>query len=134
MYNLFLDDNRNVFSVYKYTKNSIYIDNDWVIVRNYNDFVNTIIQNGLPNIISFDHDLSDKKYILRLDKNEDYSNYREKTGFECAKWLVNYCLDNNLNFPEYYVHSFNPIGKENIISYIENFKRTRWFSSSFLFF
>jgi len=125
MYNLFLDDNRNVFSVYKYTKNSIYIDNDWVIVRNYNDFVNTIIQNGLPNIISFDHDLSDKKYILRLDKNEDYSNYREKTGFECAKWLVNYCLDNNLNFPEYYVHSFNPIGKENIISYIENFKRTR---------
>ena len=106
MYNLFLDDNRNVFSVYKYTKNSIYIDNDWVIVRNYNDFVNTIIQNGLPNIISFDHDLSDKKYILRLDKNEDYSNYREKTGFECAKWLVNYCLDNNLNFPEYQTIDF----------------------------
>lgn len=125
MYNLFLDDSRNVISVYKYTKNPIYIDNEWVVVRNYNDFVNTIIKNGLPKIISFDHDLSDKKYILHLNKDEDLSKYREKTGYECAKWLVNYCLDNDLDIPEYYVHSYNTVGKTNIISYIENFKKTR---------
>ena len=76
-------------------------------------------------MISFDHDLSDKKYILHLNKDEDLSKYREKTGYECAKWLVNYCLDNDLDIPEYYVHSYNTVGKTNIISYIENFKKTR---------
>jgi 2-hydroxy-3-keto-5-methylthiopentenyl-1-phosphate phosphatase len=47
----------------------------------------------------------------------------EKTGYHAAKWLCNYCQENKIKFPEYYVHSFNQIGKENIIGYIENYRQ-----------
>ena len=52
--------------------------------------------------------------------------YREgtieyETGFDCAKWLVNYCIDNNKELPKWYKHSANPVGKENIDRYLTNF-------------
>ncbi|MCC9019468.1 hypothetical protein LNQ34_16970 [Flavobacterium sp. F-126] len=51
-YKLFLDDIRNVNMVYKNLTN-----NDFVVVRNFNDFKNTVIEKGLPELISFDNDL-----------------------------------------------------------------------------
>ena len=45
MVKLFLDDIRKPPDV------------DWFIVRNYNQFIDWIDKNGLPDIISFDHDL-----------------------------------------------------------------------------
>jgi hypothetical protein len=39
--------------------------------------------------------------------------------------LVEYCMNNNLEFPDYQVHSMNPIGRENIRSYIESYKKSR---------
>jgi len=39
------------------------------------------------------------------------------------QFLVKYCIDKKLKFPEYYIHTMNPIGRENIKSYIENAKR-----------
>ena len=44
---------------------------------------------------------------------------------ECAKWLIEYCLDNNKNLPEYYVHSANPVGAKNIKSLLDSFKNRR---------
>ena len=112
-YNLFLDDVRMPMGVHLYDSKPIYKDNkDWVIVRNYNDFINCIIDNGLPNIVSFDHDLGDF---------DQYGN--EKTGYDCVKWLVDYCIDNNLGFPDYMIHSMNTVGDTNMVSYIENFKK-----------
>ena len=46
---------------------------------------------------------------------------KEKTGYDCAKWLVEYCLDNDLSLPKYQVHSMNPVGKKNILDYLSNF-------------
>jgi len=114
MYNLFLDDLRTPLGVSLYSSNPIYKYGKWVIVRDYNSFVNTVMEKGLPELISFDHDLGD------FDKNNN-----EKTGYDCAKWLVEYCMDNNLDFPNYLVHSWNGVGLKNIVSYIENFKKTR---------
>lgn len=54
--------------------------------------------------------LSEKNYISRFF----IPSYCEKTGYECAKWLVSYCIDNKLKLPSYYVHSMNPVGAENI--------------------
>lgn len=125
VYKLFLDDERQLTDVYNYTKKNVYLDNDWIVVRSYDDFVDVITTKGLPIFISFDHDIADKNYVKILNKQTDYSNFREKTGFECVKWLIDYCLDNNLEFPDYFVHSYNSVGSKNIISYIENFKRTR---------
>ena len=33
------------------------------------------------------------------------------------------CLDNNLKCPEYYCHSMNPVGKENILNLLNSFNK-----------
>ena len=53
----------------------------------------------------------------------DYDNIKEKTGLDCAKFLVEYCADENQPLPEYLVHSANPVGKKNIESFLENAKK-----------
>lgn len=115
---LFLDDVRYPIEVYHYTKQDIFLRKDWHIVRNYDQFVNRILEKGIPEIISFDHDLADEHY-LKQDSNE----YIEKTGYDCAKWLVEYCLDHQTELPQFYCHSMNPIGKENILHLLKNFKK-----------
>ncbi len=120
-YNLFLDDERNPEAVFNYTKLDIYKNLHWVIVRNYNEFINNIIKNGLPEIVSFDHDLADINYDSKTAKQS--FNYQEKTGYDCAKWLVDYCIDKQLNFPVYYIHSKNQVGAENIKQYLLNYER-----------
>jgi len=77
----------------------------FVEIRSYTEFVKYITQYGLPNFISFDHDLG-----------------LEESGYDCAKWLVNYCLDSNERLPDFVVHSQNPVGKQNIESILNNFK------------
>ena len=76
-------------------------------VYDYEGFTEFISRNGLPDFISFDHDLG-----------------WEKTGYDCAKWLVEFCLDKNLILPEFQVHSQNPVGKENIEALLNNFKKS----------
>ena len=99
-------------------------------VKTYDEFVNYITNHGLPDGISFDHDLADEHYRESMyDKDGHYSNYyndgtfKEKTGYDCAKWLTDYCIHNDLQIPIYGVHSANPIGKQNIISILETFKK-----------
>lgn len=126
MKGLFLDDIRNPKDC-TYVPNSqkefyLYDEVKWNIVRDYNSFCEYIVKNEIPEIISFDHDLADEHYrqsIYNPDKH--YSKYytdgtfKEKTGYDCAKFLVDYLIDNNLKMPIIFVHSMNPIGKENII-------------------
>lgn len=114
-YNLILDDCRNEKMCFNATGDRMYLDLEWIIVKNYDEFVDYITKNSLPEIISFDHDISD---FIEVDGEKV-----ERTGKSCAEWLVNYCLDNNLKLPEYYVHSSNPGGAENIIKYLDNFKK-----------
>ena len=107
------------------------VDPSWIVVRNYEQFVDTVTYHGLENIelISLDHDLGDtamQEWHRNVYHNYElnYDNIKEKTGMDCAKWLVEYCMNNNLPFPDYEVHSMNVIGKMNIKSYIESFKNT----------
>ena len=95
MYNLFLDDIRNPKEVYEYTFRYLYLEKEWKVVKNYDEFVETIQVNGIPNIISFDHDLGMEHYIHQYTKPEEipYDQYTEKTGYDCAKWLINYCIE-----------------------------------------
>jgi len=79
--------------------------------------VNYILENGIPYYVSFDHDLADIKY----EKGKMSWEYREKTGYDSAKWLCYHCLDNNIKFPEWQVHSANNTGKKNIESFIKNY-------------
>lgn len=66
-------------------------------LKNYSDFCNYINTNGIPDHIAFDHDLGE-----------------EKTGYDCAKYLVNYCASHNIDIPTFSIQSSNPVGRDNI--------------------
>jgi hypothetical protein len=119
---LIIDDSRTLEQCYNAVKGSLEFDNpnifkegNWTIVRTYDEFVNYIKANPMPDIISFDHDLAD---FIEVDGERI-----ERTGKTCANWLVEYCMDNNVKLPEYHVHSSNARGIENIKSYLDNYKR-----------
>lgn len=99
----------------------------WIIVRTYNQFTDCIRRYQLPKRISFDHDLSWEHYPQGelVEKPIEYSKYKEKTGLHCAQWLVEYCLEKGLGLPDFYVHSFNPVGRKNIIDYLNQFDRMK---------
>lgn len=130
-YKLFLDDIRIPSDVFKYIKNEIYLDSTWEIVRNYDEFIGYIedswLHDAFPSIISFDHDLADEHYRPSMFNNPEkyngyYQDFEEKTGMDCAKWLVEFCMDNDLELPEFHVHSMNPVGGQNILLYLHNYK------------
>ena len=119
------------------------LDSSWIVVRNYNEFIDTVKKIGLNNIdiISFDHDLGDsaiEEYMRNAINNYtiDYNNITEKTGYDAIKWLVDYFYELNperfelsnvdkkkhkIIFPKIYVHSANPIGAHNICGLVNNF-------------
>lgn len=109
---LFLDDERNPFDVTWVPVN--YKDFNITVVRTYNAFVEYIENNPLPDMISLDHDIQDFEYG------------KEKTGYDCVKFFCEYFMDgyDSLDlFPEMVYHTNNPVGKENMRSYIENCKK-----------
>lgn len=129
MSNLFLDDIREPIQAFSYTNNRVYYALDWDVVKNYDEFVDYIQTKGLPEIVSFDHDISEEHYTpyrfwhdYEASKEwQDSQNYKEKTGLDCAKFLTNFCLENNLELPLFYCHSQNPVGKDRILNLLNNF-------------
>ena len=111
---LWLDDYRNPNEWMDYVKMvcPIMVKEPCVIVwvKSYDEFVEYITNRGLPDVIGFDHDLADE-------------GSSEKTGYDAAKFLVNYCLENNTDLPEFGSQSANPAGRENILNLLNNFKR-----------
>lgn len=107
---LFLDDLRTPLDAYSYSLNTVFFIKKWKIIRSYTEFIQWITKNGLPYFVSFDHDLS------------DVESTHEKTGYDCALWLVDYCLNNQLQCPDFYCHSMNPVGKTKIMGLLEQFK------------
>jgi hypothetical protein len=77
-----------------------------VWVKNYKQFVDYITANGLPEKICFDHDLG-----------------VGETGYDCAKWLVDYCMDNSLPVPQHNSQSGNTGGRINILQLLYNFQK-----------
>lgn len=99
-YSLFIDDER-------YPSYEVPIGSRWVAVTNMADAIRYIEAAGYPHYISFDHDLG-----------ED-----EPTGYDFAKWLINMDMEHDV-LPEefnYFVHSKNPIGAENIKRLLDNY-------------
>ena len=103
-------------------------DADWQVVRSYDEFVAHIRLHGLENydLMSLDHDLGDtamSEYYNNVHPNYtlDYSNITEKTGMDCAKFLVAESMTKGIPLPAIYVHSANPIGSANIMGYVNNY-------------
>lgn len=125
-YFLFLDDIRKPSDV----KWIILPAANWVIVRSYDEFVKALNERGIPEFITFDHDLAEEHYRPSMyNPDRHYSNYytdgtfKEKTGFHCAQFLVEKCIAEGKKLPRCACHSMNPIGRENILSLIQSAKK-----------
>lgn len=127
-YNLFLDDIRDPILCLNYKtqfmpeNRRVYSMEPWIVVRTHNEFVNYIKDQyelgRFPGLISFDHDLAWEHYS-RVDDMEIelYTSEQlgiEETGNDSAKWLVEFCIEKEIELPDYYVHSANPMGRERI--------------------
>jgi len=77
-------------------------------VKSYKEFVEWIQDHGLPTKICFDNDLGPN----------------QKEGKDCAKWLIEYCLDNELPLPEYRVQSANTPAREYISGLLASFNKS----------
>ena len=117
-YNLFLDDVRKPQDV-KWIELPIV---NWVVVRDANQFCRYIEEHGLPQMISLDHDLAAEHYV------QDWANNPEHNipnGMYCVKWLIHYCDERGLDFPTYFLHTLNVVGKENMDSQIRNHLKSK---------
>lgn len=115
---IFLDDirNPNDVKVYLPEKEQIkYLCREWVIVRSFSEFKTYIENNEIPDFISLDHDLGCNEY------GEEYPS-----GYHACKWLAHYLRKKeSFGLPIVLCHSQNPIGKENIEYYWNNFLKSK---------
>jgi hypothetical protein len=125
MKRLFLDDWRIPKDCAQYMwqrkVNCTIFHEDWIIVRSYGQFISYIKTNGIPDLVSFDYDLADVEELKESLPFEDWFNLDEDrvyTGADCVKFLLHYCKENNLKFPEYIIHSVNPDGCEEIKNFL----------------
>jgi hypothetical protein len=105
---LFIDDVRELTDITGLP------EGDWAVVRSYSEVMSYLLIKGMPDFISFDHDLGDDNY----------------DGYKIAQDLCK-CDDAErtkgveyLTFPDgfdFSVHSANPVGSENIRMYMNNY-------------
>ena len=77
--------------------------------KDYGSFVEYVKTEGKHisfTHISFDHDLGEGK-----------------SGYDCAKFLVEWCIENGYKVPSYEIHSANPVGRENIKSIFDSYEK-----------
>jgi hypothetical protein len=113
---LWLDDIRDPFVIKEWIYTIQYLKEEYLEIEDEScevqwlktqiEFEKYIKENGLPDLISFDNDLG-------IGNGE---------GYDCAKWLVEYCMDNNVQLPKWFIHSANPVAKENIKNLLINFE------------
>lgn len=123
---LWLDDQREPYNYFSKNSNSgawlrnhdYYANNvfnrynpNFIWVKNLKEFEDYIINNGLPNMVSFDHDIKPKNF-----------QGEHENGADVANWLVNYCKQNKLKLPWCFAHSANKNGIERINQIINNYK------------
>lgn len=109
-YSLFIDDERMPTDVSWAPAQQLilYHSEIWTIARNFAQVAKIVKEKGMPKRISFDHDLGEG----------------EATGYDIARYLVDLDIDREFKFPhdfEFWVHSMNPVGRENIHRYLSNY-------------
>jgi len=107
---IWLDDCRDPFApgatwIEEYSPIGIE-DVDVIWIDNYAHFIDYLYHNPLPDAICFDHDLGE-----------------EKTGYDCAKYLVDLCMNMHLKLPKWAIQSSNPVGKIDIDTLLKNYQK-----------
>lgn len=124
---LWLDDIRDPSNSYWQRYFPEYADETVIWVKNYDEFVEWIELHGLPDMIAFDHDLEPDHYEFSPEElmKGNFNHVKEygKTGYDCAHWLVDFCINNEVSLPDYISQSANPTGKENILKLLDNYSK-----------
>lgn len=107
---LYLDDLRKPGNSFEYTQNRMYVEQNWHIVTSYEEFVDYFKSNGIPNIISFDIDLT----MYQARGLED----GEKDGIDCLLHLIEVCRQKKRQLPNCLIHSTNPARKKEMLELI----------------
>ena len=115
---ILIDDERNFEDIKWIHYNNV---SEVVVLRTFKQFKEYIDKlETIENLFfTFDHDLQDFY-------NKPYSNSTyEYTGLDCVKYLIDCIIDSKFHIKDfkYVAHTMNPIGKQNIESYIESYKR-----------
>ncbi len=79
---------------------------DWVIARSSDQAIEIVLERGVPEFVSYDHDLGENDISLWF-----------------IYWLIDRYLEGDITtFPvNYTVHSQNPVGAKNIQGLLDNF-------------
>lgn len=80
---------------------------EFVVARSSEEAIQYLKNGLIPDYISFDHDLGG-----------------EDTAMRVCHYLIERHMDHDGYFPDYVVHSANPIGSENIRGLMESYIRT----------
>ena len=95
-YKLFIDDERNP------------PEDGWVVCRSTEEAITLIKSQGIPDFMSLDHDLGG-----------------DDTTMVFLKRFVSEIWDGKTDPPGYKVHSANPVGAKNIISFMESWIKSQ---------
>ena len=82
-------------------------DRDWLVCRSSQEALDRVAEMGMPQFISFDHDLGEEDTTM---------------VFLCR--MVNEVWDGVSVPPDYQIHSANPVGAENIRSFMDSWRKS----------
>jgi len=118
-YNLFLDDYRHPKDV-KWLELPLV---EWTIVRTHHEFVATIKEKGVPNLVTYDCDLTPEHYDCFREHPEEYltrySDFSEPCGIRSVEYLLTVCSILRRKHPEFYLHTLNSIARPYMYKMIE---------------
>lgn len=78
---------------------------DSIRVWDYDEFTSFIRHFHLPDLVLFEYDLDE-----------------EQQSYECAKFLINYCLENNLHLPSFKVYGISHNSRKDLRSLLADFQ------------
>jgi hypothetical protein len=105
----------------------------WIVVRDFKEFATFIANNGVPDFISFDHDLHQEHYApVEFWEGNQYEHwaatktFKHETGLDCMKWLILWCeshRDEVINLVT--IHSFNKTRAVDMQTNMNEYKKRR---------
>lgn len=99
-----VDDTRNPEDYFTPDELDYYYNVFWL--KDFDMFKFYIEHLDMPDIVYLDHDLGEGK-----------------NGYDCVKFLVEFCDENSLDLPVVKTQSANPVGVKNILSYVESYRK-----------
>lgn len=119
MYRILVDSKATVAQVFERTQNDDYNQGNWVVCKNTEEFMKTIVANlnqgKWPELISFE-------FNLGFDILDNKINPKAETGVDVIKTIVEWCKENELKLPEYLIHTEDQLQARNMRIILDNSK------------